>query len=66
MLNTWAGHVEKNRQFKNWQREQMRKRWSQGFRDEEDGNCDGDCIESNLERVGEECKKGQIEGIGDC
>ena len=24
---------------------------------EEDRNCDGDCIESDLERVGEECKK---------
>ena len=23
---------------------------------EEDRNCDGDCTESDLERVGEECK----------
>ena len=32
---------------------------------EEDQHSDGDCIESDLERVGEECKA-IIEGIGDC
>ena len=33
----------------------MSKRW-RGNGAEEDRNCDGGCIESDLERVGEECK----------
>ena len=34
---------------------------------EENRNCDGGCIKSDLERVGEEWRKrAKIEGIGDC
>ena len=44
------------RQMKNWLREQMPRKW-RGNGGEEDKNCDGDCIESDLERVGDECKK---------
>ena len=44
------------RQMKNWLREQMPRKW-RGNGSEEDKNCDGDCIESDLERVGDECKK---------
>ena len=53
--STWAGHVEKWH-MKNWQREQMPRKW-RGNGGEEDRNYDGDCIESDLERVGEECNK---------
>ena len=42
-------------QMKNWQREQMPRKY-RGNAGEEDRNCE-DCIESDLERVGEECKK---------
>ena len=37
--------------MKNWQREQIPRKW-RGNGGEEDRNCDGDCIESDLERVG--------------
>ena len=35
----------------------MPRKWS-GNGGEEDRNCEGDCIKSDLERVGEECKTG--------
>ena len=39
---------------KNWQmkNKQMPRKW-RGNGGEEDRNCDGDCIESDIERVGE-------------
>ena len=57
--STWADHVERW-QMKNWQRDQMSRKWM-GIGSEEDQNCDGDCIESDIERVGEECKTLPIE-----
>ena len=41
--------------MKNWQIEQMPKEW-RGNGGKEDRNCEGDCIESDIERMGEECK----------
>ena len=38
--------------MKNWQREQMSRKWK-GNGGEEDQNCDGDCIKNDLGRVGE-------------
>ena len=55
VLSTQAGHVEKMADEKLAKRADA---WKvEGFRGEEDGNGDGDCIESDLERVGEEWKK---------
>ena len=53
--STRTGHVDKW-QMKKWQREQMPRKW-RGNGCEEDRNCDWDCIESDPERLGEECKK---------
>ena len=53
--STWAGLVEKC-SIKNWQREQMPRKCRRNG-GEEDRNCDGNCIESHLERVGEESKE---------
>ena len=52
--STWTGHVEKMAE-KKLAKEQMPRKW-RGNGGEEDKNCDGDCIEGDLERVGEECK----------
>ena len=47
-------------QMKIWQREQMpRKR--RGYGGEEDRNCDGDCIENDLERMGKEGTQKELE-----
>ena len=51
---------------KNWQREQMPRKWRERG-SEEDRNCDGDCTKRDLERVEKEQKiEQQVEGIGDC
>ena len=59
----WS-YVEKKWHMKNWQREQMPRKW-RGNRGEEDRNCDEGCIKHDLERVGEKCKN-IIGGTGDC
>ena len=41
--------------MKNWQREQNPIKWRVNG-GKEDRHCDGDCIKSDLERVGEEWK----------
>ena len=40
----------------NWQREQVPRKWKENGGDEE-RNCDGDSLKSDLERVGEEWGK---------
>ena len=52
--------------MKNWQREQMPRKW-RGNGGEKEQIYDGDCIKSDhLARVREEWEKAQIEGIGGC
>ena len=55
MRSTWTGHVEQW-EMKNWQREQMPRKWK-GNEGEEDQNGDVDCINSDLERVGDEWRQ---------
>ena len=54
-MHVLRGHVEKL-EIKNWLRKQVPRKW-RGNGGEEDRNCDGDCINSDLERVGEEWGK---------
>ena len=54
--STHIGWSCRKMQMKNRQREQMPRKWTENG-GEEDRNCEGDCIKSNLERVGEELNK---------
>ena len=56
MRNMWVGHIEKKWEMKNWQREQMPRKW-RGNGGDKDQNCDGGCLKRELERVGEEWGK---------
>ena len=49
---TWAGHVEKW-EMMYWQRKQIPGKW-RGNGGEDHRNCEGDCIKTNLERVGKQ------------
>ena len=48
--------------MKNWQRDQMSRKWS-GKGAEEERNCDGDSIKGDLDRMGEEWRKRAIESF---
>ena len=48
-----AEALQKISKIKNWQREQMPRKWRENG-GEEDQNCNGDWIKSDRERVGEE------------
>ena len=57
--------MHKEWEMKNWQREQMPRKW-RGKGSEEDRHCDGDYIKSDLERMRGEWRKMPTEGIVDC
>ena len=48
--------IRKRWEVKNWQREQMLRKW-RGKEGKEDQNCDGGLLNGDLETEGEECRK---------
>ena len=55
--STWAAHVEKL-EMKNWQREQIPRKWRGVMEVRKTEIAMGDCIKSDLERGGEEWENG--------
>ena len=57
MRSTWAGYVEKNGSCYTVKESRCPENGGGGNGEEEDRNCDRDCIKSHLEKVGGEWGK---------